>query len=100
MGNEFVQGENIITNFPNLLTSIQLHLVLYTHYFMNKTSANKKVKAYNGIIMVDDIDYEIKFKGRDEYRLMVRERMKAYEEYIKRGGIMIEDNVRDWNWLH
>jgi len=97
--NDFDQGENVHTNSPDLLTSIELHIVLFSHYLKNRKEKNTAMNEYKGITMIDDIDYELKFKGREDYKLMVRDRMKAYEDYVKRGGVMNEVNVRDWNWL-
>ena len=82
---EEIQGPS-----PLLPTAIQVHMEMRKN-FPSKANADNK---YTGVTMVDEI--KGRYKGNID---RVNHRMKAYREYVQRGGILSEEDMEKWNWL-
>lgn len=97
--NEFGTGnEKFVGPDASLPTEIDLHLQMRKLYPM--TSAGK----YNGIFMIDEVDRDRRL-GRSfnmnqaEYFDMLKKRMDAYNAYVDRGGILGENDFKNWRWM-
>lgn len=65
----------------SLLTAMELHLSV------RKTWPSKPQLPYRGIRMIDEVNL-----ARDRSPLLER-RMREYEEYAKRGGVLSDDDI-------
>ena len=97
--NEFATGkEKFIGPDPNLPTEMELHLEM-RKTFGYPNIENGVIPPYEGIIMVNDVDLNRKFKGYPEYIAMIDDRMQAFNDYVARGGQLAEVDHKNWKWL-
>ena len=97
--NEFGTGkEKFLGPDPGLPTAMQLHLEMRKNYGYPEGYNRDGKKAYNGIIMVNNVDFTRRFKWISTYTPMLGKRMQAYEEFVARGGKMVERDYEDWKW--
>jgi hypothetical protein len=99
--NEFGTGnEKFIGPDKSLPTAMELHLEM-RKAFGYPTAENGdggKNLSYDGIIMINEIDLHRQFKGFRPYIDMVDEKMKAYEDYVARGGQLVDKDYQNWKW--
>ena len=92
--NEFGTGnERYAGPDPNLPSAMEYHLAMRKAYPVNNHQGE-----YDGIRMVNEADWSGRFKGMDQHVGMVNQRMKAYEAYIARGGVMLDADFKNWDW--
>ncbi len=100
--NEFGTGkEKFIGPDPGLPTAMQLHLEMRKNYgypLEDNALNGAKKESYSGIVMLNEVDLGKRPKGFAKYTAMLDERMKAFDEYVARGGRMIESDHSDWKW--
>ena len=102
--NEFGTGkEKFLGPDPNLPTAMQLHLEMRKNYGYpdvgedkSISSSRAKKKPYKGIIMINEVD--LGNRGIPKYVSMLYERMKAYDEYVARGGLLADSDYENWKW--
>jgi len=92
--NEFGNG-NEQFNGPSktLVTAMETHLA------MRKEFPVKVSTKYTGIVMMDEVDTGKFFQNRKAHQQLMNQRMKAYEDYVKRGGVMSDSDFVTWNWI-
>jgi len=75
---EFSDGTEVFEQPPNLLTAMQLHLA------MRKQWPSASIVPYKGpVTMVDEVT-----GGKKQRTPLLERRMKEYNEYVKRGGVL------------
>ena len=74
---------------------MQLHLQMRKTYgYPDEDSSS----TYNGIIMVNEVDLNRRFKAFAKYRVMLDDRMQAYEDFVARGGKLADKDYANWKW--
>lgn len=74
---------------PSLLTAMELHLQIQRN-IRHQFDVLAEPSEYQGIIMVDEIEKRLSFKGKMEHRNQVDEAMRKYRNYVDRGGYLID----------
>ncbi len=105
--NEFGTGkERFRGPDPSLPTEMQLHLEMRKLYPLTADlgSGSGSGAGYRGIKMIDEVDRGMNFRrssvgDKAPYMDMLDERLRAYEEYVKRGGTMVEEDFTNWQWI-
>lgn len=83
--NQFATGkEKFDAPSSTLLTAMKVHLALREAYPV------KEKQVYTGIKMIDEWG---------SHGGLLTERMKAYEGYVARGGVMLSTDFSSWNWV-
>jgi hypothetical protein len=78
---KFADGSEVFESpHASLLTAMELHLALRQEW------PGQPQRPYLGIRMIDEVD-----KPRDRTSLLER-RMKEYEDYVRRGGVLSDDD--------
>lgn len=67
-----------------LVTAMEFHLAVRKAYPVTEK------KKYKGIRMIDDWG---------SHSGLMRKRMKAYENYVARGGVMSDSDINSWSWI-
>lgn len=92
--NEFGTGnERFAGPDSSLPSAMEYHLGMRKAY-----PVLKREGEYNGIRMENEADWRGHFKGKDKHVGMVNQRMKSYEAYVGRGGIMLDGDFKAWDW--
>lgn len=96
--NEFGDGKTKFVGPSHiLLTAMELHVEIEKNFPSEKRSYRKKNYSnnYQGVIrMVDDeFDPIPYFKGKEHHMEIIKKRMKAYNDYVLRGGIMSKEDM-------
>jgi len=88
---EFADGTEVFEGpDPSLMTAMQLHIEIRRHFQLQPDS------VYTGVKMVNEVDYDGNFfRGKDRHEKLVEKRMKEYQDYVARGGIMVESDMED-----
>jgi len=92
--NEFADGKTKFAGpSSTLLTAMELHVEIEKNFPSEKRKYRKKIS--NGVIrMVDDeFDPIPYFKGKENHMEIIKRRMKAYNAYVLRGGIMSKEDM-------
>lgn len=102
--NEFGTGkEEFVGPDASLPTAMQLHLAMRKEYgypqIPHDENKNQRPNEYIGIVMLNEFDVGRQFRGKAPYINMVDERMKAYDDYVARGGQMTDVDHRNWMWI-
>ncbi len=102
--NEFATGDEKFTGpDPSLPTAMELHLQMRKVYgypeIKDDSKGDSVAKKYNGIIMVNEFDYQNHYRGFQPHVDLVDQRMKAYDDYVSRGGIMADIDYQNWKWI-
>uniref|UniRef100_A0A6U5E1I5 Uncharacterized protein n=1 Tax=Corethron hystrix TaxID=216773 RepID=A0A6U5E1I5_9STRA len=103
MPNNFTQPKGITKGpSPLLLSAMEMHVEISKQFAPFR---KKEKKPYTGIIMRDLIDRDAKmgplvlksswFKSPFRYFTDVNRRMMAYEDYVERGGYLVESDYKD-----
>ena len=96
--NEFGTGkEQFVGPDSSLPTAMELHLAMREAFGYPDQSDN--ALKYNGIKMIDEVDWSRFFKGKPDHQRLVDERMKAYDDYVARGGVMAKTDFQNWQWI-
>ena len=78
----FANGSEVFERpHPSLLSAMQVHLA------MRSAVPNAPQQPYRGVQMVDEVVRE-----HDRYPLL-DQRMKEYDAYVKRGGVLSDDDM-------
>ena len=78
----FADGSEVFERpHPSLLTAMELHLAL------RAAIPNDPQKPYRGVQMVDEV-----VRQHDRFPLL-DQRMKEYNEYAKRGGVLSQEDM-------
>ena len=90
--NEFSDGTEVFEGpDPSLLQALQLHLEIRRQ---RPTVVTDPPKKYEGIQLVDDIERDGGFNRQSrEYKIRLEKRLKAFEDYAARGGVMLESDM-------
>jgi len=101
--NEFASKESMMDVFeaqnrpdPSLLTALELHLLIEQHFPPSQRKYSSSSGVYKGVVtMVNDVDLRQHFRGQPLYEEILKERMKAYQAYVGRGGYLssVEDRM-------
>ena len=93
--NEFGTGQETFAGADmSLPTAMQYHLEMRKAYPVERRYS----EPYHGIMMVNEVDDRM-FRGKFEHMELVEKRMKAFDEYVARGGILSEMDMESWNWV-
>ncbi len=94
--NEFGTGkEKFMGPDPSLPTAMQYHLEMRKNYgYPGEDSSS----PYSGIMMINEVDGSKRVRGYQNYPAMLEERMKAYEDYVTRGGKLADSDYDNWKW--
>jgi hypothetical protein len=85
---KFADGSEVFERpHDSLLSAMELHIGL------RRSFPNKPENPYNGITMVDEVTFS---KDRTD---MLERRMQAYQDYVRRGGVMNEQDMEKVNLL-
>ena len=86
--NKFSDGtETFVGPDPSLLSAMQLHKAI----IQNLRPQYKGNIDYNGIVMIDEIE-DGTFRNYVEHMDNVRNVMKRYQDYVDRGGVLLESD--------
>ena len=77
------EAERAVQPDASLLAAMDLHLE------MRKRVPGEVQQPYHGIVMVDEIDS----KRKDAHRKMVDRVLEQYQEYVRRGGVMVQSDM-------
>jgi hypothetical protein len=96
--NEFGTGkEKFVGPDKSLPTEMELHLE------MRKLYPLPAADTYTGIQMIDEVDRQRRFNrvagGYGSFMNLLDKRMGAFNAYVKRGGVLSEDDFNDWDWM-
>jgi len=92
--NEFGKGDEKFEGpSSQLVTAMEVHLAMRKRYPVNSG------ENYTGIVMIDEVDYGKRFKNQQLHRKLLDNRMKAFRDYVTRGGKMSDSDFNDWNWI-
>ena len=87
-GTEVFEGPD-----PSLLQALFLHLEIRRRL---PVVVEDPPKQYTGIQMVDDIERDGGFHHQSaDYKQRVEKRLKAFQAYAARGGVMLESDMVD-----
>jgi len=92
--NEFSDGsEEFVGADPSLLSALYLHLEIKRAL---PIVVDDPPREYEGIHMVDDIERDGGFNRQSrEYKRELEVRLKAFQDYVARGGVMLETDMID-----
>lgn len=86
-GNEtFSLGDSMLPK------AMEVHLEMRKAFSLNRTATG----LYSGIQMIDEVDTKRFFKGKREYVNILDDRLKAFADYVKRGGILAQSDIDIW----
>ena len=94
--NEFGDGK---TEFQGpdsrLVTAMELHVEMEKHFpSSQRRDRRDNDNTYRGIItLVNEVDPVPFFRGKERHAQLMETRMKAYEEYVRRGGILSKEDM-------
>ena len=92
--NEFSDGTEVFEGpHPSLLQALYLHLEIRRRL---PGVVEDPPKKYTGIQMVDNIERDGGFHRQSgKYKVLLENRLKAFEAYVARGGVMLESDMVD-----
>lgn len=100
--NEFGDSKSKFDNPSShvLLTAMELHVELEKHFPSTRRRQQQqqnmygKERRYAGVItMKNELDPKPYFSNKEKHLKLVEKRMKAYEAYVQRGGIMSKEDM-------
>jgi hypothetical protein len=94
--NEFRNSTTATVKYDNplLLTAMELHIELEKHFPSTKRKRFQYPQQFTGVItMINELDPKPSFNNKEKHLQLVQKRMKAYKEYIQRGGIMSKEDM-------
>ena len=81
---------------PLLNKAMDIHLAIRKHFPVNKMVDDSTPPSYTGIQMICEVNTKKFFKGKREYVLLLDERIEAFSRYVKRGGVLSEEDIKMW----
>uniref|UniRef100_A0A7S1B812 Uncharacterized protein n=1 Tax=Corethron hystrix TaxID=216773 RepID=A0A7S1B812_9STRA len=95
MPNSFEKPPEVEGPSPLLLSAMEMHIEISKSFYSVNMTSYEGIKSYEGILMLDLIDRANWVKDKQDYFALVDRRMKAFEDYVERGGYMVEADYTD-----
>eukprot|EP00559_Dactyliosolen_fragilissimus_P001853 CAMPEP_0184865606 /NCGR_PEP_ID=MMETSP0580-20130426/18614_1 /TAXON_ID=1118495 /ORGANISM="Dactyliosolen fragilissimus" /LENGTH=323 /DNA_ID=CAMNT_0027364881 /DNA_START=486 /DNA_END=1454 /DNA_ORIENTATION=+ len=93
-GVQFGFGNESYVPDVDLPTAIKSHLDIRVSYPV----VRKNGYVYNGLMMVNEVDYSESFRNRNEHQRRVDQAMNDFEAYVQNGGVMSASDIKNWDW--